>query len=65
MLLRKILLIPFLMLTNFGFSQNTGIGLSGLYNVQTESFGAGARVILFPDNVVSLTPQFSYYFDAL
>jgi len=44
------------------YSQNTGIGLSGLYNVQTESFGAGARVILFPDNVVSLTPQVSYYF---
>ena len=44
------------------YAQNVGIGLSGLYNVQTESFGAGARVTLFPDNVMSLTPQVSYYF---
>ena len=51
------LLIPFL-----GFNQNIGAGASGLYNVQTESFGTGLRVSIFPNNRVSYVPQFSYFF---
>lgn len=60
----KLVLLAIFLLGNIdqGNCQNVGIGLSGLYNVQTESFGAGARVVLFPDNVMSLTPQVSYYF---
>ena len=44
-----------------GFNQNIGAGGSLLYNVQSESFGAGARVSIFPDNSVSFVPQFSYF----
>lgn len=53
----SLLLIPI-----FGFNQNIGTGASVLYNVQSESFGGGARASIFPDNKVSFTPQFSYYF---
>jgi len=45
-----------------GNSQNIGVGASALYNVQSESFGAGARVSIFPNNTISYVPQFSYYF---
>jgi hypothetical protein len=44
-----------------GKSQNVGIGADVMYNFQTESFGAGARVNFFPNNNLSLVPQFSYY----
>jgi hypothetical protein len=43
-------------------SQNIGIGGDIMYNFQTESFGAGARVSVFPNNRLSFVPQFSYYF---
>ncbi len=33
-----------------------------MYNFQTESLAAGARVSIFPNNRVSFVPQFSYYF---
>jgi len=52
-----LLLVPF-----FGFNQNFGAGGSVLYNVQSESFGAGARVSIYPDKSVSFVPQFSYFF---
>ena len=45
-----------------GFSQNVGLGVSGIYNFQTESIGAGARAVIFPDRTVSFTPQVSYFF---
>jgi hypothetical protein len=44
------------------FSQTIGIGADAMYNFQTESFGAGARVCFFPNRRLSITPQFSYYF---
>ncbi len=50
------LLIPL-----FGFNQNIGAGVSGLYNFQSESSGVGARVNVFPNSRISLIPQFSYY----
>ena len=43
-------------------SQTIGAGASAIYNIQTESFGAGARVTVFPNSRISLTPQFSYFF---
>lgn len=52
-----LLLIPF-----FGFNQKIGAGASALYNVQSESFGGGVRMSIFPDNRVSFVPQFSYFF---
>ena len=42
-------------------SQNVGVGADVMYNFQTESFGAGARVNFFPNNNLSFVPQFSYY----
>ena len=51
-----ILLIPF-----SGKSQNVGIGADVMYNFQTEGIGAGARVSIFPNNILSFVPQFSYY----
>ena len=32
-----------------------------MYNFQTESFGAGARASIFPNNKLSFVPQLSYY----
>ncbi|MFI5163642.1 MAG: hypothetical protein ACHQHP_00165, partial [Bacteroidia bacterium] len=52
-----ILLIP-----HWGRSQNVGVGADVMYNFQTESFGAGARVSIFPNNTLSFVPEFSYYF---
>jgi len=52
-----ICLLPFL-----GRSQNWGAGVSALYNFQSESFGVGARVSIFPNNTISYCPQFSYIF---
>lgn len=43
-------------------AQNVGAGADVMYNFQTESFGAGARVSLFPNNRLSIVPQASYYF---
>lgn len=43
-------------------AQNFGVGGDIMYNFQTESFGAGARVSIFPNKRLSFTPQFSYYF---
>jgi hypothetical protein len=45
-----------------GKSQNVGVGADIMYNFQTESFGAGARVNFFPNNRLSFVPQASYYF---
>ncbi len=42
-------------------AQNIGIGADLMYNFQTESFGAGARVSIFPNSTISFVPQFSYY----
>ncbi|MBL4593413.1 MAG: hypothetical protein JKX68_06310 [Flavobacteriales bacterium] len=55
-----ILLIVLLPL--IGSSQNFGAGVSALYNIQSESFGAGARVSIFPNRTISYVPQASYYF---
>ncbi len=43
------------------FSQGVGIGLSGAYNFQTESFGAGVRLNVKPSNTVRIVPQVTYY----
>jgi len=42
-------------------AQNIGIGADVMYNFQTESLGAGARVSIFPNRTISFVPQFSYY----
>jgi hypothetical protein len=43
-------------------SQNVGVGADAMWNFQSESFGAGARISIFPNNRLSFVPQFSYYF---
>jgi hypothetical protein len=43
-------------------SQNIGVGADVMYNFQTESIGAGARVNFFPNKRLSIVPQFAYYF---
>ncbi len=48
--------------TKYGNSQNIGLGADAMYNFQTESFGAGARVSFFPNRRISIVPEFSYYF---
>lgn len=45
-----------------GKAQFIGAGADVMYNFQTESFGAGARVNFFPNNRLSFVPEFSYYF---
>lgn len=45
-----------------GNAQNIGLGGSAIYNFQSESFGVGARVSIYPNNNLSFIPQFSYYF---
>ncbi len=57
-----ILIQVVLLLSLSGHSQNIGAGASVLYNFQTESLGAGVRASFYPDNRLSFTPQFSYYF---
>lgn len=44
-----------------GKAQNVGIGADVMFNFQTESLGAGARVSIFPNKTLSIVPQFSYY----
>lgn len=58
-------LFPFLFVLLFSFAgraQNIGVGADIMYNFQTESFGAGARVNIFPNKRISFVPEFSYYF---
>lgn len=43
-------------------SQTIGVGASGIYNFQSESFGAGVRGSVFPNKRLSVVPQFSYFF---
>ena len=44
------------------WSQRIGVGADVMWNFQTESFGAGVRVPILPNNRLSFVPQFSYYF---
>lgn len=63
MLNKKLFLILFVFLISFSVkSQNVGAGADVMYNFQTESFGAGARVSFFPNERLSFVPEFSYYF---
>ncbi len=55
-------LLALFLLPILGFNQNIGVGASALYNIQSESFGAGVRVSIYPNNTLSYVPQFSYYF---
>ncbi len=61
----KKLIFAVLVLGSISFkvnAQNVGVGGDVMYNFQTESFGAGARVNIFPNNRLSFVPQASYYF---
>jgi hypothetical protein len=57
-----IFIILLLSISFYSRSQNIGIGADVMYNFQTESVGAGARVNFFPNNRLSIVPQFAYYF---
>jgi hypothetical protein len=43
-------------------AQKIGVGADMMYNFQSEGFGSGARVSFFPNNTLSIVPEFSYYF---
>ena len=61
--MKKIIIFTFgLFYCIIATAQNIGLGAEAIYNFQTESFGAGARVNIFPNNRLSIVPQFSYYF---
>lgn len=59
---RLIFTIVILAVSYTGKSQNVGVGADVMYNFQTESFGTGVRVNVFPNNRLSIVPQASYYF---
>ncbi len=42
-------------------ADGVGLGVSAIYNLQTESFGAGLRVNLKPSNLFRIVPQVAYY----
>lgn len=42
-------------------AQQFGLGGSLQFNPQTESFGAGIRASIYPNNRLSIVPQISYY----
>ena len=56
------ILLIVLLLPLLASSQNIGIGADAMYNFQTQSIGAGARVNFFPNRRLSIVPQFCYYF---
>jgi len=59
----SLFILAFISFTPFlGRTQNVGIGGDVMYNFQTESIGAGARVSIFPNEKLSFVPQISYYF---
>lgn len=60
--IQKILLILIFVFfsINILLAQKIGIGASGIYNFQTESFAGGLR-LHFQINKLSIVPQFSYY----
>lgn len=59
---KQFLLSILLSLPLLAASQNIGAGADVMYNFQTESFGAGARVSFFPNKRLSIVPQLTYYF---
>jgi hypothetical protein len=54
-----IIIFSFICISSFG--QQIGVGASGIYNFQSESYGYGLRLSVFPTNNLSLTPQFSRF----
>jgi len=56
-----IIFLTLALLPIIGFSQNFGLGVSAMYNFQTESVGFGFRGNIFPNKTISYVPQVSYY----
>ncbi len=61
--MKRLFLIGMLttMLYSFALAGGIGIGVSGIYNFQTESFGAGLRMNIQPSNMFRIVPQVAYY----
>jgi hypothetical protein len=59
---KRFILIAIICGPLWAVSQNIGVGADVMYNFQSESFGAGARVSIFPNRKLSIVPEFSYYF---
>lgn len=58
----KINILVILIFLSFGLqAQQYGLGGSLQFNPQTESFGAGIRASINPNNMLSIVPQISYY----
>ncbi len=60
--MRTIIISFFLFISFVVQSQTIGAGASAIYNIQTESIGAGIRASIFPNKRISIVPQFSYFF---
>ncbi len=56
------LILFFYTLGSIKAQEKLAAGASVIYNFQTESLGAGIRATVFPNNKLSFTPQFSYFF---
>lgn len=60
--MKKLIVISFISLLPFiGYTQNFGLGVSAMYNFQTESVGFGLRGNIYPNKTISYVPQISYY----
>ena len=57
-----LLILFFSAFYNCAISQTIGVGASGIYNFQSESFGTGIRSSIFQNKRFSVVPQFSYFF---
>jgi hypothetical protein len=51
----------FLFLAEKGEAQNFGLGVSAMYNFQSEGLGLGIRGNIHPNSKLSFVPQFAYY----
>ncbi len=60
-IITKLTIVLFILAISFSaFSQKFGVGLSAIYNPQTESFAAGLRAEI-PKEKYSIVPQVAYY----
>ena len=57
----RIFAFLFYMLSTSGLLAQSGVGLSGIYNFQTESIGLGGRAIFREKKKIQISPQLSYF----
>ena len=58
---KQLFVIVFLLIfSTYSYSQKIGVGVSAIYNLQTESYAPGLRVEI-PYKRLSIVPQIAYY----